>query len=216
MNRRNCAPGFTLIEMMLAVAILGLILVMLAGSFHAVAASKLHAEGRMDAEHAGRSIIWEMTAEIRGAVQTPVAMSRVLLRGNAQFLSGKAANAISVSTLDAGHRRSITGHGSENIVTYSLKRNPNHEGWLLLERAEQNGLDPNVDYQPVTIADNVLSLRIRYFDGNQWGDTWNSDNLSPGMQLPLAVSIDLDMAAPNGRDLRFATEVIIPMSVAQW
>ncbi len=35
------SAGFTLIEMMLAVAILALILVMLAGSFHAVATGKV-------------------------------------------------------------------------------------------------------------------------------------------------------------------------------
>ena len=38
---RALSRGFTLIEIMLAVAILGVIMVMLASSFHAVAAGKL-------------------------------------------------------------------------------------------------------------------------------------------------------------------------------
>ena len=38
--RRAFIRGFTLIEMMVAVAILGIIMVMLASSFHAVAAGK--------------------------------------------------------------------------------------------------------------------------------------------------------------------------------
>jgi prepilin-type N-terminal cleavage/methylation domain-containing protein len=210
------ARGFTLIEMMLAVAILAIIMAMMASSFHAVAASKMHAEGRMWADRAGRSIIWELTSEIRGAVQTPAAQSHVMLHGVDQFIAGSAANSISVSTLDAAHRRAITGFSPEDIVTYSLSQNPSHRGWMILQRTQQNGLATGGTPTPVILADNVLSLRMRYFDGNQWGDTWNSDILSPGSQLPIAVSINLDLAAPNGRDLRFSTQVMLPMSIAVW
>lgn len=216
-RRGRMAHGFTLIEMMLAVAILAVIMAMMASSFHAVAASKIHAEGRMWADRAGRSIIWELSSEIRGAVQTPAAASHVMLHGTAQFLSGVAANSISVSTLNAAHRRAIAGFSPEDIVTYALVPNPSHRGWLILERSQQSGLASGGSQPaPVILADNVLSLRMRYFDGNQWGDTWNSDILSPGNQIPIAVSINLDMAAPNGRDLRFSTQVMLPMSIAVW
>lgn len=217
-NQSGCmARGFTLIEMMLAVAILAVIMAMMASSFHAVAASKMHAEGRMWADRAGRAIICELTSEIRGAVQTPFTPSHVALHGVDQFLGGVAASSISVSTLDAAHRRAIVGFSPEDIVTYSLAQNPSHKGWLILERSQQSGLAAGGNQPPATIlADNVLSLRMRYFDGNQWGDTWNSDILSPGSQLPIAISINLDLAAPNGRDLRFSTQVMLPMSIAVW
>ena len=213
---RRMARGFTLIEMMLAVAILAIIMAMMASSFHAVAASKMHAEGRMWADRAGRSIIWELTSEIRGAVQTPAAQSHVMLHGIDQFIAGSAANSISISTLDAAHRRAMVGFSPEDIVTYSLVQNPSHRGWMILERTQRSGLATGGASTPIILADNVLSLRMRYFDGNQWGDTWNSDILSPGNQLPIAVSINLDMAAPNGRDLRFSTQVMLPMSIAVW
>ncbi|HVA76968.1 MAG TPA: prepilin-type N-terminal cleavage/methylation domain-containing protein [Candidatus Binataceae bacterium] len=216
-RQRLMADGFTLIEMMLAVAILAVILAMMASSFHAVAGSKIHAEGRMWADRAGRSILWELTSEIRGTVQTPAAPSHVMLHGVAQFLGGVAANTISLSTLDAGHRRSLAGFSSEDIVSYTLSPNPSHHGWLMLTRTQQSGLAyGGVQTMPILLADNVLSLRMRYFDGNQWGDTWNSDVLSPGEQIPIAVSINLDLAAPNGRDLRFSTQVMLPMSIAVW
>jgi prepilin-type N-terminal cleavage/methylation domain-containing protein len=214
---RRMADGFTLIEMMLAVAILAVIMAMMASSFHAVAASKVHAEGRMWADRTGRAIIWKLTSEIRGTVQTPAAPSHVLVHGVAQFLGGVAANEISISTLDAGHRRSLAGFSPEDIVSYSLTANPEHRGWLMLYRTQQSGLAyGGVQTMPILLADNVLSLRMRYFDGNQWGDTWNSDVLSPGNQIPIAVSINLDLAAPNGRDLRFSTQVMLPMSIAVW
>ncbi|MGH7836470.1 MAG: PulJ/GspJ family protein, partial [Candidatus Binataceae bacterium] len=78
--------GFTLIELMLALAILGLIMVMLAGSFHAVATGKLQGENRLATAQQGRSVLWEMSNEIRGAVQTQnVTASNVSMIGEGRM-----------------------------------------------------------------------------------------------------------------------------------
>ena len=210
------SPGFTLIEMMLAVSILALILVMLAESFHAVAASKLHAEDRLNSERAGRAIVWQMTNEIRGAVQTPLTPSRVLFLGAAQFQGGVPLNTLTVSTLDPGHRHSIDGFGAEDIVTYQSVPNPNHRGWYMLERSQTSGLGPGTNANPIIVANNVIGLRLRYFDGQQWGQVWNSENMSPGRQIPVAVTIDLKLAGSRDRPLNFSTQVTVPMAIAQW
>jgi prepilin-type N-terminal cleavage/methylation domain-containing protein len=208
--------GFTLLELMLAVAILGLIVVMLAESFHAVAMSKLHAEGRLYSERSGRAILWQISNEIRGAVQTPLAPSRVLVLGAARYQGGSPVNTLTVSTLDPGHRRSLDGYGAEEIVTYTAAPNPNHRGWFLLERSQYSGLGSGASQAPIIVADNMLSLKLRYFDGERWGQVWNSENMSPGRQVPVAVSIDLSLAGPRGEPLAFSTQVTVPMAIAQW
>jgi prepilin-type N-terminal cleavage/methylation domain-containing protein len=218
--RRSIAAaraGFTLIEMMLAVAILGLILAMLAESFHAVAASKLHAEGRLYTEREGRAVMWELSNELIGAVQTSVYPSDVLFLGTAHFQGGVAVNSLTLSTLDAAHRRSIDSYGAEQVVAYQAVPNPAHRGWFLLERSQQSALGyGGAPAPPIVIADNLVSMRLRYFDGQQWGEVWNSQNLSPGRQLPMAVAIDLALGAPRGHVMTFSTQVMLPMSVAQW
>jgi prepilin-type N-terminal cleavage/methylation domain-containing protein len=208
--------GFTLLEMVLAMAILGLIVVMLAQSFHAVATSKLHAEARLYSERSGRAILWQMSNEIRGAVQTPLAPSRVLVLGAAKYQGGSPVNTLTVSTLDPGHRRSLDGYGAEEIVTYTAARNPNHRGWFLLERSQYSGLGGGANSAPIIVADKMLSLKLRYFDGEQWDQVWNSENMSPGRQVPVAVSIDLSLAGPRGEPLAFSTQVTVPMAIAQW
>ena len=208
--------GFTLLELMLAVAILGLIVVMLAQSFHAVATSKLHAEERLHSERSGRAILWQMSNEVRGAVQTPLAPSRVLVLGAAKYQGGSPVNTLTVSTLAPGHRRSLDGYGTEEIVTYTATPNPNHRGWFLLERSQYSGLGSGERSTPVIVADNMLSLKLRYFDGEQWGQVWNSENMSPGRQVPVAVSIDLCLAGPRGQPLAFSTRVTVPMAIVQW
>ena len=67
-----------------------------------------------------------------------------------------------------------------------------------------------------TLAGNVLSLHFRYFDGQRWGESWDSSSLPAGRQLPVAVAIQIQMAAPGGQVMDFATQVTVPMAIQQW
>ena len=215
--RSRSDAGFTLLEMMLAISVLAIILAMMAESFHTVAASKVHAEDRLYADRAGRAVMWELTKEIRGSVQTPIVPSRVVFIGAGHSAFGNTADSLTISTLDSGHGRAIVGYGAENIVSWSTAGNPQHPGWLMLRRSQQSGLlDTNNSSTPVILAPNLLSLHLRYFDGDQWTENWDSTSLPPGRQLPVAVAIEMRMATPSGSVLDFGTEVMIPMSVSQW
>ena len=214
---QGLAPAFTLIEMMLAIGVLGLILAMLSTSFATVARSKVHGEGRLLVDREGRGLLWQISKEIRDAVQTPLVPSHVALLGGGHTGSNGPVDTITLATLDAGHRRAITGIAPEYLVTYYVISNPDHPGWYLLQRSQQSGLLPMANAsQSIILADNLLSLHLRYFDGQRWGESWDSSSLPPGRQLPVAVAIQIQMAGPNGRTMDFATQVTVPMAIAQW
>jgi prepilin-type N-terminal cleavage/methylation domain-containing protein len=218
--RASCSPAFTLIEIMLAIAILGMVLVMLAESFHAVSGSKAHAENRIAIDQAARTILSQMSDELRGAVQTPFIASRVLLLGNARKDGGMPMDTFTVSTLDPGHRRSLEGFGPEDTVAYVTAPNPDHRGWFLLKRVQYSSLLTNPptleNSSPVVLANNLLSLHIRYFDGDNWRESWDSTSLPPGQALPSQIVIDLKMASPGGSALTLATAIAPPMAFSQW
>jgi len=212
--------GFTLIELMLAVAILGLVLVMLAGSFHVVATGKVHAENRLAAGQQSRTLLTGMSNEIRGTVQTALsAPSQVIVIGTGRMENRAPLDSLSISTLDPGHRRTLEGFGAEDTVTYATTPNPNHRGWYVLTRTQTSSLATSVASNPdatVVLADNLLALHFRYFDGGTWVESWNSQSLPPGAQLPQAIAIDLALAAPGGAPLKLSTMVSLPMAFAQW
>jgi prepilin-type N-terminal cleavage/methylation domain-containing protein len=220
MRLGRASAGFTLIEMMLAVAVLALILVMLAGSFHAVATSKVQAENHIALDSATRAILAEMVREIRGGVQTSSNPSRVLLAGEVHNHGSQTVDSISVSTLSPGHRRSLEDFGAEDTVTYTAVPNPEHRGWFLLLRSQNSsllGIGTGVNAkEPAPLAANLLALRIRYFDGNTWSESWNSQSLPPGRQLPNEVAIELTMASRTGVPFSLATMVTMPMAYLQW
>jgi len=213
----RAARGFTLIEMMLAIGVLALILAMLASSFSAIAHSKVHAEGRLMVDREGRALLWQLTKELRNAVQTPYTPSNVALFGNGHMSNGLAVDTITLSTFSGGHRRAIAGMTPETIVNYNLTANPDQPGWYILERSQQSGLLTNaVAPQMTTLASNLLSLHFRYFDGQRWGESWDSSSLPQGRQLPVAVAIQIQMAAPGGQVMDFATQVTVPMAIQEW
>lgn len=214
---RRPPRGFTLIEMMLAIGVLALILAMLAGSFSTIAHSKVHAEGRLMVDREGRALLWQLTKELRNAVQTPYTASNTALFGSGHMNGGVAVDTITLSTFNGGHRRALTGMTPETIVTYNLTSNPDQPGWYVLNRSQQSGLlTSNPAPQVTVLANNVLSLHFRYFDGQKWGESWESPSLPRGRQLPVAVAVQIQMAAPGGRVMDFATQVTVPMSIQQW
>ncbi len=44
---------------------------------------------------------------------------------------------------------------------------------------------------PTELADNVVALHIKYFNGGDWLESWDSTAIPAPAQLPVAVSIDL-------------------------
>lgn len=215
---RHQLEGFTLLELMIALGILAIIMVVIASSFNAVAHSKTHAEDRLTLNREGRATMWQMSNEIRGAIQTPMAISHVVFVGTGQMRGGLPEDSLTLSSLNAGHRRSITSFGAEELVSYNLAPNPDRRGWFILTRSQMSGLlaGGGSDAAPVVLADNVISLHLRYFNGNAWTESWDSSALPRNQQLPIAVSIDLQLAGNNGRVFPFSTQVVLPMALTIW
>jgi prepilin-type N-terminal cleavage/methylation domain-containing protein len=218
-QRGDAQRGFTLLELMLALAILAIVLIMIMSSFNVVIHSKIQGEAHLTVDRQGRAILWELANEIRGAVQTPDPISNVMFVGAGQTGGRAAVDSITISTLAAGHRRAITGLDAEQLVSYAMTPNPSTRGWYILTRTQRSGLlVGNSSFVPpaTQLADNIVSLHLKYFNGNSWLESWDSTALPPPTQLPIAVSIDLVLGTDNGHVMNFSTEVVLPMAVQVW
>jgi prepilin-type N-terminal cleavage/methylation domain-containing protein len=217
-SRPLAQAGFTLMELMISLAILALIMIILYGSFHAVAASRLHAEVRLESDEESRTLMWMLSRELRGAVFTPLIPSHVLLVGQASKQAGMPLDSITFSTLDPGHRRALNGFNAEEVLTYSAVPNPQHRGWFRWTRSQQSGLiqtaNPPAPTPPTVLANNLLSIHFRYYNGFQWLESWDSTSSPAGQALPQAISIELMMAS-GARSTYLSTMVSVPMATIQ-
>jgi prepilin-type N-terminal cleavage/methylation domain-containing protein len=216
-SRPSRQAGFTLIELMLSLALAALIMIILYESFHAVAASKLHADIRVESDQQARTLIWMMSRELRGAVFTPLIPSHVLLVGQASRQGGMPMDSITFATLDPTHRRALDPFTAEEVVTYAAVPNPNHRGWFMWTRVERSGLLQTANppaVPPTILATNVLSVHFRYYNGFQWVESWDSTSSPAGQALPQAISIELMMAS-GLRPTYLSTTISLPMATIQ-
>ncbi len=216
-TRRMKQTGFTLMELMLSLALLALIMIILFGSFHAVAISKLHAETRLESDQEAGTLMWLMARELRGAVFTPLIPSHVLLVGQASKQGSMPMDSITFATLDPAHRRTLDSFGAEQIVSYAAVSNPNHRGWFMLTRSSNSGLLQTTtppSLPPTVLASNVISVHFRYYNGFQWLESWDSTSAPAGQALPQAISIEL-MVGSGRHPVYLATTVSLPMATIQ-
>jgi prepilin-type N-terminal cleavage/methylation domain-containing protein len=215
--KRLKQAGFTLMELMLSLALVALIMIILFSSFHAVAASKFHADTRLESDQEARTLMWMICRELRGAVFTPLIPSHVLLVGQASKQGGMPLDSITFATLDPGHRRALDGFGAEEVVSFNAVPNPSHRGWFRLTRSERSGLIQTANPPtppPTVLANNVMSVHFRYFNGFQWMESWDSTSSPAGQALPQAISIELSMASGR-RPTYLSTTISLPMATIQ-
>jgi general secretion pathway protein J len=232
MSRR----GFTLIEIMIATAILGIILMTVYGVLSRAIYAKNHSEERADLYASGREAVLKMADELESALP-PTAGRDIGFVG----ISGTDRVPTDSVQFAAVIRRQFgptQTRGGRAMVSYSLdpaKDVPNlfalRRQEQLLTEAQPDDLDAaNPDAAaaapaaaaPIALAayvlDQVAGLRFRYLDPatGEWVDAWDTGADPPPGQpargLPGAVEITLFLADNSGGIHDFGTIVDLPLA----
>ena len=153
---------------MIAVVVLGLILLMLTESFHAVATSKVHGENSLAVAQAARTIMLadeRRAARRRANARSPPARRCCRTRADAAFRASWIRCRSRPSILAIGGRWRISAlKRSSNTPP---RRIPNHNGLESALRRQYSALldaPPSTSNDPPTlVANDIISLHLRYF-----------------------------------------------------
>lgn len=244
-ERTRCAAGFTLIEILIAVLIAGILLVSVYGSVAGTLQSKEVAEERAALFAAGRDAVMRMADEIEAALP-PTAGDRILFRGSSEGSMSAPRGHVEFVAVNRGKYGANRIRPGQVYISYSLDPLPNRRNLFALRRderlwaaliAEADGLEfpMSEDGPPVYAAMYLLDcpdlpneielpgncirvagLQFRYMDlDGGWHDEWDTVQELTGPVLPSAVEITLSLMDREGGQHDFMTYVDLPLARGQ-
>jgi general secretion pathway protein J len=225
-SRRLQSPGFTMIELLIAVAILAAICMLLFGAFSGLRSSK-EGIGRLgDRYHEGREALRRISRELSSAYisqHRPMDLSLAVMRTAFIATRGTPADRLDFTSF-ANQRLDRNSHTSDQCeLSYYGSPDPKNNGVTDLVRRVSTRVDqkPEKGGRLDVLATDIDLFRLKYLDPKtgMWTETWDStDTITHPNQLPVYVHVLLVLNGGKrsfiGRSqgtLRFETKVAIPM-----
>jgi general secretion pathway protein J len=220
---RSSERGLTLLEVLIAVAVLTLVSVMIYGAFSTINRGKQNAGQLADRYRLARLAMTRMSRELSEAyLSAHVAPTPALITRITAFIgTSKRVD------FDAfAHRRILKdSHESDQCeLSYFVATDPKNNLQNDLARREQIIIDDQSGKGGAStiMVDDIDSFSLRYLDPltGLWTDSWDSTSTAAQFgRMPLQVEIKLVMKrGPAGEPIRLSTktpiEIPIPLAFA--
>lgn len=190
--------GFTLIEALLAMAILALVMTMVYASFSTAGRNVEQAEAVRDDTDLARTLIARMSADIANAYCNQQMQEKTFFYGKKEEAdvggTRRRFDTLGLTTL-TNWRRPDTKETDLWEVGYFFQEKADGKGQVLMRREKRElskdvaPLEGGTEYE---LTDRLEELNIRYSsNGSTWADDWDRKNGCDGDKLPRAVEITL-------------------------
>lgn len=203
MKRSARAPGFTLLELLLAVLITAIVAGSLAATLFVAFRARAHA-----LEAVARTRAVDIASDVMAAD-----LANALPQGSASnTLAGPFTGAPdSLDFYCTGPESKATVQGDSKHIQYALAADPAKPSVTNLVRYVTTNLLAPVQLDPVQerVCRGVDSFTLSYYDGANWNDTWDP---TQHKTLPVAVQMTLVLSPATAGDEPIQTIRTIPIS----
>jgi len=169
--------GFTLIEILVAMAIASIVATMVLASFTGVMSAGQYITSQAELSHTTRFIIRSLSEDLASASTLPN-NPEGFFRGNNLNRDGKQADEIFFTGF--GRRFVLPGAGSDQALISWFVVKPADGGKFILMRGENpNIVDVNLKKErasAIDVTDKLVSFNLRYLSGSEWKDSFNSQS----------------------------------------
>lgn len=221
MTRRRARRGLTLLEVLIASAILVMVSTMIWASFDQTSRLRTRIGYRQENDYLMRTAMGRITRDLRGAyLSLHVNQTQTLLAATTQFMGrggGGGGSALDMATFTHRRLRRGSHEGDACEVGYRLGERRNSRGYDLLRR-EQARIDTDPQHGGIldVLVPNVRRFELKYYDPTtqQWVDQWDTTQAAgqPG-RLPARVRVLLSVEEGERMDERvYTTETPIVMT----
>jgi general secretion pathway protein J len=210
----------TLLEVMVAVAVLAAVSVLIHGVMTSLSKGKKGEAVRAERVHQGREAMLRIVRDLSSAyisLHTPAIQA--LLTERTAFVGRSSSPYDRVDFTAFAHLRTEKdSHESDQAeVGYFVSRDPEVDDKMDLVRREQTPIDIDPLRGGIinVVAENVQEFHLRYLDPmtSQWVTTWDSMQVSgQPNRLPLEVEITIVLkGVGNGSPYSYTTKVFLPL-----
>jgi prepilin-type N-terminal cleavage/methylation domain-containing protein len=216
---RQGQSGFTLLEVLLAFAILGFITMILWGTFTQTSAIKKRTEAVQDRSHAARVALMRLSRELEMAFLSDSENPAVQER-RTMFISEtqRDVDELRFSWFGRQRLRSDTSESDSAVVMYYSQPDPDEPSVTNLMRRETRRLeaaDPRtVPGESYVLCPGVARLKFSFYDfkKQEWREDWTTMGADGLQYLPTHVRIALTIYDERGQELTFTSSARIMMT----
>lgn len=219
MKTRYRQNGFTLIEILVAAAIIVSILSFVYGTYFITSKSTKNAKAKLILFQKGQKVLLQLTRQIRCSYANTVSdaayttksgseQKEKMFQNNPDFFSYRTNNPHEeilhlITTNKFDIEQNLPGGLFD--VTYKFNKS---KGVLYLSQEIFVGTAKNsIEKRSwLPIAENIKSLKFAFFDGLKWLDNWSFKDRK---KLPNAVKIDITFESETSQTYRYGTVAYI-------
>jgi prepilin-type N-terminal cleavage/methylation domain-containing protein len=216
--------GFTLLELLIAIAVFGAIVAVLYPAYTGTFRNIEAAESQSEMYHMARTALERMASDLQCAYlpektgTSPDETDDLRVKGFLgldETLDGRNADGLRFTSEEhiLFHEEGRKGRGQ---IIYYVKQKDGEDSWILF-RSDTSEFEnpPDEETGGFVIFDGLQSIDITYQDEEgETHESWDSSKEPFKDKLPYLVSIQLEAVPPSGPEspLRFQTSVFLPMA----
>lgn len=219
MTRDRRQAGFTLLEIMLAITIMGFLTALLWGSFSQTSVVKKRSEAAQDRLHAARVAMMRMTRELEMAFLSNKE-NQGLQEKRTFFIGEPHSDTDELRFSWFGHQRlrADSAESDTAVVFYYAEPDPIDRSQINLMRRETRRLEQK---DPMTIpgeayimCPGITRIKFRYYDykKDDWKEEWNTMGADGAQYLPTHVQITLGIIDERGQEVVYTSAARLHMT----
>lgn len=226
MRARVRGRGMTLLEVLVAIAILAMVATLVYGAMDGMQRSRVGIERIGDRYHQGRQAISRMSRELQSAFLSlhgwnANSLNTVNIVRTTVFIGTDSGTSDRIDFASFSHRRLLrnTHESDQNELSYFMGRDPDRGDKYDLLRREQKEIDLDPTHGGVVnvLCEDVTAFEVDYLEPttDTWLSSWDSTQVASQGQynhLPLQVRIRLTLKGGQGeRPIKLMTKVSLGM-----
>ena len=219
MTARRASAGFTMIELMLAMAIFAFITTIMWGSFSQTASTKKTIQSEQDRAHTVRVALTRMARELEMAYLSDNENTAITNR-RTFFAASARADVDEVTFASFAHQRLRAGaaEGDSALISYYGAPDPDNRRVLNLMRRETRRLqaeDPSsLLGEAYILCPDVARVKFAFYDHRkkEWQTDWSTLDASGTPYLPAHVRITLTIVDDRGQEVSYSTDARIQVT----